>query len=109
MEFAGKVAVITGAASGIGQAVAAALAHRDVSAMALVDMGDAIDGVAADVNKEAGREVAFAYKGNTTDEAFRASVFDSEPSPALALLPETTSPAFVSCSTNERNEPGRGA
>jgi NAD(P)-dependent dehydrogenase (short-subunit alcohol dehydrogenase family) len=77
MEFAGKVAVITGAASGIGRAVAAALASRDVGAMALVDMGDAIDGVVADVNKEAGREVAFAYKGNTTDEAFRASVFDS--------------------------------
>jgi NAD(P)-dependent dehydrogenase (short-subunit alcohol dehydrogenase family) len=77
MEFAGKVAVITGAASGIGRAVAAALAHRDVGAMALVDMGDAIDGVVADVNAEAGREVAFAYKGNTTDEAFRASVFDS--------------------------------
>jgi 3-oxoacyl-[acyl-carrier protein] reductase len=77
MEFAGKVAVITGAASGIGRAVAAAMAQRDVRAMALVDMGDAIDGIAAEVNAAAGRQVAYAYKGNATDEAFRASVFDS--------------------------------
>ena len=40
MEFGGKIAVITGAASGIGRAVAAAMAHRDVGAMALVDMGE---------------------------------------------------------------------
>jgi len=77
MEIAGKVAVITGAASGIGRAVAAELARRNVRAMALVDMGETIDSVAAEVNAEAGRKVAFAYKGDTTDEAFRASVFDS--------------------------------
>ncbi len=59
MEFTGKVAVITGAASGIGRAVAVNLARRDVGAMALVDMGEAIVDIAADVNKGAGREVAF--------------------------------------------------
>jgi NAD(P)-dependent dehydrogenase (short-subunit alcohol dehydrogenase family) len=77
MEFAGKVAVITGAASGIGRAVANAMALRDVRAMALVDMGEAIDAVAADVNAQAGRQVAYAYRGDTTESAFRASVFDS--------------------------------
>jgi 3-oxoacyl-[acyl-carrier protein] reductase len=77
MEFDGKVAVITGAASGIGRAVANALAQRNVGAMALVDMGDAIDTVTADVNAQAGRQVAFAYKGDTTDDAFRNSVYDS--------------------------------
>ena len=77
MEFGGKVAVITGAASGIGRAVAAALAQRDVGAMALVDMGEAIDDVAAQVNTLAGRKVAYAYRGDVTDEAFRGSVFDS--------------------------------
>ena len=35
MNLDGKVAVITGAASGIGRAVATALAHRGVRAMAL--------------------------------------------------------------------------
>ena len=77
MEIAGKVAVITGAASGIGRAVAVELARRNVRAMALVDMGDNIDAVAAEVNAEAGRVVAHAYRGDTTDEAFRASVYDS--------------------------------
>ncbi len=77
MEFEEKVAVITGAASGIGRAVAIAMARRGVRAVALVDMGDNIGAVTAEVNKEAGRQVAYPYQGNTTDEAFRASVFDS--------------------------------
>ena len=77
MEFGGKIAVITGAASGIGRAVAAAMAHRDVGAMALVDMGEAVNDVAAQVNTLAGRKVAHPYRGDVTDEAFRASVYDS--------------------------------
>ena len=77
MEIAGKVAVITGAASGIGRAVAGELAHRNVRAMALVDMGETIESVAAELNAAAGRKVAYPYCGDTTDEAFRASVFDS--------------------------------
>ena len=77
MEIADKVAVITGAASGIGRAVAVELARRNVRALALVDMGEAIDAVAAEVNAEAGREVAHPYRGDVTDAGFRASVFDS--------------------------------
>jgi 3-oxoacyl-[acyl-carrier protein] reductase len=77
MDVAGKVGVITGAASGIGRAVATDLAKRNVRAMALVDIGESIDSVCAEVNAEAGRKVAFPYRGDTTDEAFRASVFDS--------------------------------
>jgi 3-oxoacyl-[acyl-carrier protein] reductase len=77
MDFAGKVAVITGAASGIGRAVAVTLARRDVGALALVDLGEAIEDVAADVNAKAGREVAHPFRGDTTDEAFRRSVFDA--------------------------------
>ena len=77
MEFPGKVAVVTGAASGIGRAVAVEMARRNVRAMALVDMGDSIDDVAAEINSNAGRNVAYPYRGDATDEAFRASVFDS--------------------------------
>jgi 3-oxoacyl-[acyl-carrier protein] reductase len=76
MEFAGKVAVITGAASGIGRAVAIEMARRNVRAMALVDMGEVVNEVAAEINKNAGRKVAWSYRGDVTDEAFRASVFD---------------------------------
>src|SRR5271169_2129588 len=77
MEFPGKVAVITGAASGIGRAVAIDLARRNVRAMALVDMGEIIEGVAAEINTNARRQIAYPYRGDVTDEAFRASVFDS--------------------------------
>ena len=77
MEIAGKVAVITGAASGIGRAVAAELARRNVRAMALVDIGDSINAVAAEVDALAGRQVAYAFRGDTTDDGFRALVFDS--------------------------------
>jgi NAD(P)-dependent dehydrogenase (short-subunit alcohol dehydrogenase family) len=77
MEFPGKVAVITGAASGIGRAVAVDMARRNVRAMALVDMGESIADVAADINANAGRKVAYPYRGDVADEAFRASVYDS--------------------------------
>jgi NAD(P)-dependent dehydrogenase (short-subunit alcohol dehydrogenase family) len=77
MEFKDKVAVITGGGSGIGRAVATAMARRGVRAVALVDMSDAIEDVAEKLNAEAGRTVAIPFQGNTTDEAFRASVYDA--------------------------------
>ena len=77
MEIAGKVAVITGAASGIGRAVAAELARRGARAMALVDLGDAIESATEEVNDVVGRRVAIPFRGDATDDAFRASVFDS--------------------------------
>ncbi len=76
MEFPGKVAVITGAASGIGRAVGVEMARRDVRAMALVDMGEAVDQVAAEINAKAGRKIAWPYRGDVTNDAFRASVYD---------------------------------
>ena len=58
MDVAGKVGVITGAASGIGRAVAIELARRKVRAMALVDLGETVDSVAEEINAEVGRKVA---------------------------------------------------
>lgn len=77
MEIAGKVAIITGAASGIGRAVSIQLAQRNIRALGLVDRGENIEAVAEEVNRLAGRSVAYPYKGDTTDDEFRASVFDS--------------------------------
>lgn len=76
MEFSDRVAVITGGGSGIGRAVAAAMARRNVAAVALVDMNEAIDDVAAELNAAAGRAFAVPFRGNVTDEGFRRSVFD---------------------------------
>ena len=77
MEFSKRVAVITGGGSGIGRAVAAMMARRGVAAVALVDVSEAVETVAEALNAEAGREVAIPFRGDTTDETFRASVFDS--------------------------------
>ncbi len=90
MEFTNRVAVITGGGSGIGRAVAAAMARRDVAAVALVDMNESVDQVAAALNAEAGRTVAVPFRGDATDEAFRASVFDAmatRPGPVSLCVP----------------------
>ncbi|TNE91303.1 SDR family NAD(P)-dependent oxidoreductase [Porticoccus sp.] len=76
MQIKDKVAVITGAASGIGQAVSTLLAERGVKKIAVVDMTDRIDAVAADINAQAGRDFAVPFQGNVTDAEFRQSVYD---------------------------------
>ncbi|MDH5537985.1 MAG: SDR family oxidoreductase [Rhizobacter sp.] len=77
MEISNRVAVITGGASGIGRAVAAAMARRDVAAVALVDVSEAVEEVAAKLNAEAGRTIVIPFQGDTTDEKFRTGVFDA--------------------------------
>jgi NAD(P)-dependent dehydrogenase (short-subunit alcohol dehydrogenase family) len=71
-----KVAVVTGAASGIGEAVVRELAHRGARAIVLVDRSDRVYGIARSLNEAAGRDVAEAYVGDTTDDAFRRRVYD---------------------------------
>jgi NAD(P)-dependent dehydrogenase (short-subunit alcohol dehydrogenase family) len=77
MDFGNRVAVITGGASGIGRAVAAAMARRGAGGVALVDVSEAVEDVAAKLNAEAGRNFAIPFQGDTTDDKFRASVFDA--------------------------------
>jgi len=76
MEIKGKVAVVTGAASGIGQAAARQLAARGVRGIAAVDMNPAVREAAASINDEAGQPLAHPYIGDTTQPAFRRSVYD---------------------------------
>jgi NAD(P)-dependent dehydrogenase (short-subunit alcohol dehydrogenase family) len=77
MELSNKVAVVTGGASGIGRAVAAAMSRRDVKGVALVDVSEAVEDVAARLNSEAGRVFAIPFQGDTTEAKFRSSVFDA--------------------------------
>lgn len=77
MDFSKRVAVITGGGSGIGRAVASAMGRRGVGAVALVDLSEAVEDIAAKLNAEAGRVYAIPFQGDTTDERFRASVFDA--------------------------------
>jgi NAD(P)-dependent dehydrogenase (short-subunit alcohol dehydrogenase family) len=77
MDISKRVAVITGGGSGIGRAVAFALARRGVAAVALVDVSEAVENVAEKLNVEVGRTFAIPFQGDTTDVRFRASVFDA--------------------------------
>ena len=77
MEIKDRVALITGAASGIGRAVSLELAQRGVKAIAMVDMTDDVEVAAEQVNNEANKEIAVPFKGNVTDEDFRAKVFQT--------------------------------
>ena len=76
MELRDKVAVITGAGSGIGQAAAMEFAGEQVAGMALVDLAGGVREVAAGVNDRAGRAVAHAFVGDATSADFRRHVFD---------------------------------
>ncbi|WP_343232462.1 SDR family NAD(P)-dependent oxidoreductase [Motiliproteus sediminis] len=76
MEIKDKVALITGAGSGIGNAVAIELANRGVKAVIMVDMSEQVHVNADQVNGQIGREVAYGYQGDVTDNDFRRSVFD---------------------------------
>lgn len=75
MELKGKVAVITGGASGIGLATAETLMQDDLKAIALVDRSAAVADAANRLNAKAGREAVIAFTGDVTSHEFRQSVF----------------------------------
>lgn len=89
MRFDGKTAVITGGASGIGEAVARMLAAHGVERIGLVDNAERVEEVARAVDAAAGRSVAHAFRGDVCDAAFRAACFDTlianGPPPSLCV------------------------
>jgi len=76
MQIADKVAIVTGAANGIGRAVAEALSARRARALALVDLDPGVQAVAEQIQREDHGIKARAYVGNTTDEAFRRATYE---------------------------------
>ena len=77
MRIKEKVAIVTGAASGIGRATAQELVNQGVKGIALVDLNaEALETLSAEINKAAGKDVSIPCAGDVTDEIFRAQVFD---------------------------------
>lgn len=72
-----KVAVVTGGASGIGQAVCRQLAADRVKAVGIVDLGDRPQQFCEAENKLAGRDVFVPFSGDVVSADFRESVFST--------------------------------
>jgi NAD(P)-dependent dehydrogenase (short-subunit alcohol dehydrogenase family) len=76
VELTGASAVVTGAGSGIGQAVALELARNKVKAIGLADMNQTVNETASLIRDMPGAPAVLSFVGNTTDAAFRRHVFD---------------------------------
>ena len=77
MDIKDRVAIVTGAGSGIGNAVATALATRGAKGIALVDRSETVNELAAELHKEFPHCECRGVVGDVTDEAFRRGVFES--------------------------------
>jgi NAD(P)-dependent dehydrogenase (short-subunit alcohol dehydrogenase family) len=75
MRIKDSVAIITGAAGGIGRALALELAKRQVGGLGLVDHSTAVQELADAVNEIAGCMVASSYIGEVNDAEFRSDVY----------------------------------
>jgi NAD(P)-dependent dehydrogenase (short-subunit alcohol dehydrogenase family) len=76
MELTGKVAVVTGANSGIGRATCAAMAKRGIQNVAAVDRSEDILDTCRAANNDLGRDVLVPFVGDVTDAAFRRATFE---------------------------------
>src|SRR5579864_6560890 len=77
MEIKNRVAVVTGAASGIGSAVASELAWRGAKAIALVDISDRLAEIADQIRAKHPAAAVECFRGNVTDDVFRSQVFSA--------------------------------
>ncbi|MFQ5414932.1 MAG: SDR family oxidoreductase [Phycisphaerae bacterium] len=75
MDLHGKVAVITGGASGIGRATCRKLADEGVRAIGVVDQVAETEAICADMTGEIGRHLLIPFRGDVTDTGFREHVF----------------------------------
>src|SRR3974377_310393 len=75
MNIKGSVAVVTGAAGGIGRALALELVKRKAAGLALVDQSETVQHVAKAMNDLVGNGVATGFSGDVTDAGFRKRVY----------------------------------
>jgi NAD(P)-dependent dehydrogenase (short-subunit alcohol dehydrogenase family) len=76
MKIDNKVALVTGAASGIGRAVSSELMKRGARTVVLVDRSDAVFDTAEFIDKQAGRRATVPKAGDAADDSFRNLVYD---------------------------------
>jgi 3-oxoacyl-[acyl-carrier protein] reductase len=77
MDIKNRVALVTGAASGIGSAVANELAWRGARMIALVDISARVGEVAGQIRHKHANAVVECFRGDVTDAAFRKEVYDT--------------------------------
>jgi NAD(P)-dependent dehydrogenase (short-subunit alcohol dehydrogenase family) len=75
MKIKNSVGIITGAAGGIGRALALEFVKRGAAGVALVDRTESVRDVAGTLNGLGSAEVALAYCGDTTAADFRREVY----------------------------------
>ncbi len=76
MRIKDKIAVVTGAGSGIGRAVCAELARRGARRIAMVDRSDHVRDEASAIDEVLGFKGAQPFIGDVCDDGFRKRVFD---------------------------------
>ncbi len=77
MDIKGRVAVVTGGASGIGWATTMKFAREGLSAVGVVDMHPETADMCARANAELGREVLVPFAGDVVKPEFREQVFET--------------------------------
>lgn len=75
MTIEDRVAVVTGAAGGIGREVAFQLVQRGARHVAAVDQSPEVVAVADEINNRVGREAASGFSGDVTQDDFRQGVY----------------------------------
>jgi 3-oxoacyl-[acyl-carrier protein] reductase len=77
MRIQDKIAVVTGAASGIGRAVTEELVRRKAAGVVVVDLSPSIVGLAQEIGEGASSTRLYAFTGNAADEEFRRRVYNT--------------------------------
>ena len=76
MNLREKCALVVGASSGMGEAIARRLVHCGYRVAMVARRGDVLDSLAAELNSAAGAEVAFPFPADVTDYQHVPALFE---------------------------------